>query len=1067
MKIATNSNFFLFLFLLSIPLSGSTLFIKDSTIAELPFSKYSEVSASITELMENNYFHKAIPLLENSIKEKEGLLSKSSREEDWSDYVSQVILLVQSLEGLDRGKEGKSLLTEVKTKIEDEFGEDHALLAKIYHLLGTYLDMQSKFKDAMELINKSLNINLRLYGEDDLSVAQNYMWLARSINNYEERLPYMEKGLAIAKKILGENHPELAPFYFNFGKIERWNNNYKKGLKYTKKAVELRVDYYGRSHLKTVDYIYRLGKYYRETDEKMKAKEQFQIALATIQTLLPKNDVRIGWITHNLGNISHGQEEFEEALNYYKQTLAIKKANNTSLHTISNSMGWIHLDMGNYEEAVQQFLLSHELTKALYGENYIYIILPLMNAANAYFQDENYEKAAFYYRKAEMLGKKMNKGDHFMVGRTQVGLGKTYFALEDYQKSLNYYQKSMVVHFNGITKDDILKCPPLTEKMYNSYSGYATIQGKAKTLYELYLQTKDDRYLVAADNYFEVIAKTIDVRRQSFDREKDKLKFLKGWASIYELGIDISLSCFEHFEEEDKYLQNAFQYIEKNKSMLLLESIKADEGKLFSNIPQTTIRKEKLLKKQIGKLEKKVANTKLSENALDSLNSILIAEKRAYDELINNLENNYPKYYDYKKNIAVTDLTEVQQFLPNEKTAVLNFHLGKDRMTVFGINKQQVVYNQEVFSTYMKAKLQKFIALNKKYPSYFQEDSAQELKKSIKEYYMLSRDLYQFLLKDVLAELKGVQNLIIIRDKHLSYLPFETLIDQSSEGDKVDFSEFSFLLKRYLISYEPSATLLLDNKLRTGEKEINFVGFAPAYEDFTTEPQTLAHRVEFSPLRFNQPEVEKIARMLDGDIFTENNATEAAFKNYTKDYQVLHFAMHGVIDDTNPNLSHLVFEQKTDGEEDNLLHAYEIYNMNLEVDLAVLSACETAVGKLNSEEGIMSLSRAFKKAGCPSIITSLWKAEDKATSELMINFYEHLKLGVTKDSALSISKLRFLEAAKGTERTHPFFWSNFILIGNNAPINFSTNYWGQYGVLMILTLLGSGLFGFRWFFSKN
>ena len=133
----------------------------------------------------------------------------------------------------------------------------------------------------------------------------------------------------------------------------------------------------------------------------------------------------------------------------------------------------------------------------------------------------------------------------------------------------------------------------------------------------------------------------------------------------------------------------------------------------------------------------------------------------------------------------------------------------------------------------------------------------------------------------------------------------------------------------------------------------------------------------------------------------------------------------------------MVFAQNTDSTEDGFLYTHEIYNQSLRAELAVLSACGTGLGKQIRGEGIMSLARAFHYAGCPNIAMSLWQVDDKTTSALMQEFYKQLKAGNPKDEALRQAKLYVLDK----HESHPYYWAPFVLIGDNAPVHFSTSYW--------------------------
>jgi CHAT domain-containing protein len=192
-------------------------------------------------------------------------------------------------------------------------------------------------------------------------------------------------------------------------------------------------------------------------------------------------------------------------------------------------------------------------------------------------------------------------------------------------------------------------------------------------------------------------------------------------------------------------------------------------------------------------------------------------------------------------------------------------------------------------------------------------------------------------------------------------------------------------------------------------------------------------------------------------------ANENWFKKNAQNYNILHLAMHALIDDEDPLRSKLLFSQTNDSTEDGFLNAYELYNMKINADLVVLSACNTGYGKLVKGEGVMSLSRAFMYAGCPSIVMSLWKAEDKSTASIMVNFFRHIKQGEFKDEALRNSKLNFIQNADPLT-AHPFFWANFVVVGDNSPID-TTSYAWIWIILIVIIVIA--IIGGIYYYSKS
>jgi CHAT domain-containing protein len=157
-------------------------------------------------------------------------------------------------------------------------------------------------------------------------------------------------------------------------------------------------------------------------------------------------------------------------------------------------------------------------------------------------------------------------------------------------------------------------------------------------------------------------------------------------------------------------------------------------------------------------------------------------------------------------------------------------------------------------------------------------------------------------------------------------------------------------------------------------------------------------------------------------------ANESLIKNNTiKNYNLLHFATHGVVDEKNPELSRIFLQSSTDAEDGNL-YSGEIYNLQLNADLVTLSACQTGLGKISKGEGVIGLSRALVYAGAKNIIVSFWSVADESTAQLMTDFYKILLDDGKKDYSNSLrqAKLKLIESDKYAA---PYYWAPFILIG--------------------------------------
>jgi CHAT domain-containing protein len=241
------------------------------------------------------------------------------------------------------------------------------------------------------------------------------------------------------------------------------------------------------------------------------------------------------------------------------------------------------------------------------------------------------------------------------------------------------------------------------------------------------------------------------------------------------------------------------------------------------------------------------------------------------------------------------------------------------------------------------------------------------------------------------------------------------------------------------------------------------LAFAPKYDYPGDLPKKLPiirqqYLDQLYPLPGSKEEVHSINKIIGGQVFIDENATEHNFKQNAGKYDILHLAMHTIVDTDDPMYTKMVFTQTNDSVEDNFLNTYELYNMNLSARMAVLSSCNTGKGRLQKGEGVISLARGFMYAGCPSVTMSLWEVEDKSGSILMKYYYEFLKKGESKAEALQSAKLKFLDGADPL-KSHPYFWSGFVVIGNHDSLfrnNLSTAW--MYGVILLMTLTGAGLY---------
>jgi CHAT domain-containing protein len=269
------------------------------------------------------------------------------------------------------------------------------------------------------------------------------------------------------------------------------------------------------------------------------------------------------------------------------------------------------------------------------------------------------------------------------------------------------------------------------------------------------------------------------------------------------------------------------------------------------------------------------------------------------------------------------------------------------------------------------------------------------------------QDLYRLLFAPLVDSIHTTR-LIVVPHGALHYLPFAALQDPDTG---------QYLIERHALALLPSASVL------------PFVQSAsePAQGPALVLGDPITGEAGLSPLVFAEREAETIAALYGVQPRLGAAATERAVREQAGQASVLHLAAHAGYDPLHPLLSAIALAP--DDEHDGRLEVQEVYGLDLaQADLVVLSACETQLGDLSAGDELVGLTRAFFFAGTPSVVATLWNADDAATAELMERFYVYLHEGKSKAGALRLAQLDVR-----AEHPHPYYWAGFVLSGDGGP----------------------------------
>ncbi|MBI9060227.1 MAG: CHAT domain-containing protein [Labilibaculum sp.] len=819
--------------------------------------------------------------------------------------------------------------------------------------------------------------------------------------------------------------------YVNFGVILNRLGDRKKALEYYNLSESFTTKVFGEDSQKLVPIYVNKGNIFNDYENLVKAQNHYQKAL-----LLLKNNKESKWyskITHNLAIVAYKKNNYSEALKYLLETLTLKtKQNRDNVSTTRNLIGNCYKQLKNYEEADKYYQKSITEVEKLYGSDFYLLGAYYLNYA--VFQDEfkKEDKVLPYLNKAFEVYKKNFGENHPSIALCLENFGDYYFKKKDHLSALQYYQKALISELEDFNNSTIYFNPVMGE-IDPQVSTLEILKSKAVALSSLYKKTNSIGDLDFSLQTYDLCLDIVDKIRIAYQDEESKFALSKNEKETFNRAIDIAVRLYE-LTKDAKYKEKAFLYSERSKAASLMSSLNDVNAKSFGGISIKLQEQERNLKLSIAKYREMVHEERRKQapnrDSITRWQNVLFDFNAQYDQMVLQFEEDYPEYYALKYDTKTIELEELQDRM-NENDLLLEYSISDSALFTFVITKESFeLQRQEIVKDSFDLHLEEVRDALKT------NDFADASINYYKRYTQSAHQLYKYLVGENDSILTG-KNLLVVPDGKMAYIPFGVLLKEEADSTSMNYRNLKYLIKDNSISYHNSATLGFNNESSnygfSSSKSV--LAFAPSYNDvddsiLITER---AYRDKLYPLPGVKEEVNNISKVIAGDLFVDDLATEANFKANASEYDVLHLAMHTIIDDENPMFSKLVFTQNSDTIQDGLLNTHEIYNMNFNARMVVLSACNTGDGKLQKGEGVMSLARGFFYAGCPSVIMTLWTVEDKTGSNLMSNFYTLLASGLKKDEALREAKLQYLQTADAL-KSHPYFWSGYVTMGDVDPL---------------------------------
>jgi CHAT domain-containing protein len=911
---------------------------------------------------------------------------------------------------------------------------------KYYGYFTNYLGFMNmyigNYSIAEKLLLQAKRIYTNLYGEEHSDVVSALGGLAKlyqTIGQYKKSEKVLLKVKKINAKLVGTEHQGYAVTLASLGGLYFYTGRYEEAEVLYLETKRIHVKIFGSVHEECSNILANLANLYSTTYRYEEAESLYLEALSIDEKTCGKKHPWYALKLNNLAFLYFKMERYEEGERVCLEAQRIRKeVLGVEHHHYANGLNVLataYRDQGRYEEAVELFLEARTLLKKIFGVNHPKYARVLFDFSNTYFEMGRYEEALLLQLESLQITERKLGVQHGRYAACWNALGQTYLSLNNIPKARECLGKGLKVASNldislliteewkdSLATADYFSVNHIEETLNNLNYLYLLLEKQQDTD----IETQKLILSNLAHSLFEKI-------RKLHINSNSKLRMLgrgETWTSrgLYLLG-------------QTGQVEEAFDLAEASKSVLLLEATKSEKAYRLGNLPDSLILKEKDLFKERDQLEANIIK-KRPKVEQDSLRVLLNIVHQNIRSFVGELEGKYPSYVQLKYKNETAKLTEIQALL-EPKTALLEYVITDSVLYLFYMDRNKYkMLDQPILRGTLKTKINELYNALSDY-----ELLINDKEQSYEAYTRPAHWFYKKLIAPIAADAVGIEHLIIVPAGELAYLPFETFLEKRANEEQPDYRNLDYLVKKYKISYNYSATLWKENKQR--KKPINNGQMLAMAGNYALHLDSLKRHFRLSnyyrnrdglkPLDAAQREVRVLSEEFQGYFGFDKNASEGLFKEKAGDYAVIHLAMHGCLDSKHPILSSLIFTEDGDSLENSLLQAYEISNLKLKADLVVLSACETGFGTFEKGNGIASLARSFMYAGASSMVVTLWPVNDYVTAEIMKDLYSNLSNGMTKSEALQRAKLNFMETASGIGQ-HPAFWSPFVLIGNDEPI---------------------------------
>lgn len=751
--------------------------------------------------------------------------------------------------------------------------------------------------------------------------------------------------------------------------------------------------------------------------------------------------------TYGCGISSYSLSDNQKALEYFDRALKLFGSDPYGQLISTAAMGWPYMYLGNYEKAESSF--AHAFRGfhadgnvrgeaiALYGMGWLHALRGENGQAYRKFRLSLTRRRAAQDRRGEGItlagiGKiEARRGrypeairslnDSVELLRDNNGkadslsnLGWVYGALKKHELALDYFKRAL----------------PLRQLAGDRFGEATTLLGISVSERSL---SHFQNALAAIDSAVEIIEKL----RLSGTNQQLRISYFASVQDYYDFYISLLMQMHKA-DPNGGFAAQALHVYERGRARGLIDLLTEAQIDLRAGVDESLLEEERQLDEKInatGTRRYQVLTRAHSSEEAKKLGQQITQLAAQYDDLQARIRANNTRYADIARPQPVT-AAGIQQLLDDD-TLLLTYALGDEKSYLWAVTRTEVagfeLPSRREIERVARPTHQHLLARNLEIKGESDESRRARLDRDETAVRNGLKELSRNVLAPVADRLKK-RRVVIVADGVLQFIPFAALPGPASSRPLILDHELLLL---------PSATTLLalrnQRQARIEPSKTLMVIADPVYSalDGRVSPANSEldrNAKEFPRLLSSMWEGKRIAAHVAPDeskllLNFEANRTDVV-NGKLAEYRLLHVAAHALIDDDHPQLSGLVLSTVDEHgkAQDGVLRSNAISKLKLSADLVVLSACRTALGKEFKGEGMIGLTRAFMYAGSQRVLVSLWDVDDRATSELMVRFYDAL-LGPEKLSPAAALRKAQIELSNDPRWKSPYYWAPFVLEG--------------------------------------